>query len=67
MTKLLEKALEAVSKLPEDEQDSLATLIMEELASEERWQEAFSKSQGQLSDLADEAVAEFKEGKTKGF
>lgn len=67
MTKLLEKALAAVSQLPEIDQDAIATLILEELASEQRWVEAFAKSETQLAQLADEALAEFKQGTTQAL
>ena len=36
MTKLLQKAVSAVSNLPEKEQDAIAAMILEELADEER-------------------------------
>ena len=65
MTKLLEQSFSAVSKLSEEEQDAIATLIMEELASERQWAEAFSKSQDELAKLAEEALEEFRKGKTK--
>ena len=65
MTKLLEQAFSAASKLSEEEQDAIATLIMEELASERQWAEAFSKSQDELAKLAEEALEEFRTGKTK--
>ncbi len=65
MTKLLEKAFTEAAKLPQDEQDSLARLLLAELASERRWSEAFAKSQDILAKLADEALAEFDAGKTK--
>lgn len=65
MTRLLEKAFEEASKLPEEEQDALAEMLLNDLASEERWAEAFAKSQDQLALLAKEAVAEFKQGKTR--
>jgi hypothetical protein len=65
VTKLLEEAFSAVSRLPEEDQDAIATLIMEELISEQRWTEAFANSQDQLSGLADEAIEEFKRGQTK--
>lgn len=64
MTKLLEKAIKEVSQLPEDEQDTFAALILEEMASEERWTEAFGKSQDQLAKLAEEAITEFRSGRT---
>jgi hypothetical protein len=65
MTKLLEEAIAAVSQLPEIDQDAIAGLILQELASEQRWVKAFAKSETQLAQLADEALAEFKQGKTQ--
>ncbi|MGQ0652431.1 MAG: hypothetical protein ACT4P4_09220 [Betaproteobacteria bacterium] len=65
MTKLLEKALEQVAKLPASEQDAMAAIVLEELASEQRWSESFAKSQDQLAKLAEEALAEYKAGRTK--
>jgi hypothetical protein len=65
MTKLLEEAIAAVSQLSEIDQDAIASLILQELASEQRWAEAFAKSEAQLAQLADEALAEFKQGKTQ--
>lgn len=67
MTELLEKAFAEASKLPLDEQDALAALLLEELASEQRWAQAFAKSSDKLSNLADEAIAKFKQGKTQPF
>jgi len=52
MTQLLERALAEVRKLPQQEQDSIATLILEELADEQRWDEAFNRSQDQLARVA---------------
>ncbi|MBZ5564445.1 MAG: hypothetical protein LAP13_18745 [Acidobacteriia bacterium] len=63
MLKLVEKAFTEASKLPQDEQDSLARLHLTELASERQWSEAFAKSQDALTKLADEALAEFDAGK----
>ena len=65
MTKRLEEVFEEVTKLPNEEQDALAAIILEELASERRWGKAFAKSQDKLARLADEAVAEFRAGKTE--
>lgn len=64
MTKLLEKAIKEISQLPEGEQDSLGALILEELASEERWAETFQKSKEELAKLAEEAISEFRAGQT---
>ncbi len=65
MTKLLEKAMQEAAKLPESEQDAVAAILLEELASDRRWSDAFAKSQDQLAKLAEEAVAEYKAGRTK--
>lgn len=65
MTQLLEKALSQVAKLPASEQDAMAAIVLEELASEQRWSESFAKSQGLLAKLADKALAEHAAGRTK--
>ena len=64
MTKLLEEAFAEASKLPEQEQDALAAAILEELASERRWDQAFANSADLLAQLADQALAEHRAGKT---
>jgi hypothetical protein len=64
MTKLLEEAFAEASKLPEQEQDALATVILEELASERRWDQAFADSADLLAQLADQALAEHRAGET---
>ena len=64
MTKLLEEAIAALTQLPESEQDGIASLILQEIASEKKWQQAFDKSQSQLEQLAEEALEEFRQGKT---
>ncbi len=65
MTKLLEKAFSKVSKLPEQDQDVIAEIVLAELASEQRWNELFSNSQDLLEELAEEALAEHRAGKTQ--
>ncbi|PYU89075.1 MAG: hypothetical protein DMG25_19295 [Acidobacteria bacterium] len=67
MSKLLDKAFAEASKLPQEEQDSFAAMMLAELASERRWTEAFGKPQDKLAALAEEALAEFKDGKTEPF
>jgi hypothetical protein len=65
MTKLLEKAFQEAGKLPDEEQDTLARAMLEELASERRWDELFAASPDLLDELADEALAEHRAGRTK--
>lgn len=65
MTKLLEKAFEEASKLSEKEQNIVAEWLLEELAAERRWEKTFAESEDLLSQLADEALEEHRQGKTK--
>ena len=62
MTELLEKAFSEATKLSMREQDALAAWILEELASERQWDEAFADSADALAQLADEALAEHHSG-----
>jgi hypothetical protein len=64
MTQLLTKAFEEAAKLPEHEQNILANLIIAEFASELRWKKSFADSEDMLSQLADEALAEHRAGRT---
>lgn len=65
MTKLLKKAFTEVSKLPDIEQNMVAKWLLEELAAEKQWEKAFSDSEALLGQLADEALEEHRQGKTK--
>jgi len=67
MTALLEKAFRQASALPKQEQEAIGALILEEIASESRWDAQFADSQDALARLAEEAVSEFNEGKTLPF
>jgi len=67
MTDLLEKALSEVAKLSPAEQDAVAAILLEELASEQRWAESFAKSQDVLEKLAEEVLVEHRAGLTKPF
>ena len=64
MTQLLEKAYARIVQLPEAEQDTIASLILEELDAEEEWNRKFAASADVLSRLAKQALAEHREGKT---
>jgi hypothetical protein len=63
MTQLLEQAFNEVKKLPEPEQDAIATLILDELADERRWQESFARSQDQLARLAAKVREDIRAGR----
>ena len=65
MTELLEKAISQLKTLPHDEQNTMATIILDELEDESRWDESFSKSPYLLAKLASEAMEEYNAGKTE--
>ncbi|MBK8742408.1 MAG: hypothetical protein IPM02_24260 [Betaproteobacteria bacterium] len=58
MTQLLEEALREVAKLPTTEQDAIAAILLEEIASEQRWATSFEKSQDVLAKLSQEPLLE---------
>jgi len=64
MTQLLTKAFDEAARLPDQEQNILANWILAELASELRWQKAFTDSKDALAQLANEALAEHRAGRT---
>ncbi|MDO8444839.1 MAG: hypothetical protein Q7T53_01835 [Deltaproteobacteria bacterium] len=65
MTQLLEKAFKEASKLPVVDQNALAKWVLEELEAEKKWELMFADSEDVLDNLADEALAAHKKGKTK--
>jgi hypothetical protein len=62
MTKLLEQAVAKARELPEAEQDAIAQLVIDEIESEQRWDELITKSPEKLKKLADRAWAEHEAG-----
>lgn len=65
MTKLLEKALEKISRLPQEEQDAIASEILAELEDEAAWAKHFAAHGDKLRRLADEALREHRQGETR--
>jgi hypothetical protein len=53
MTQLLEKAIREISELSISQQDSIATIILDELLDEQDWDATFAQSQDKLSKLAE--------------
>ncbi len=64
-TQLLERAFAEAAKLPISQQDALATLVMEEMEVEKKWDDAFANSQDLLAQMAEQALAEHKKGETR--
>ena len=67
MSQLLERAFLEASRLPRQDQEALAAIILQEIESESRWDESFARpeSEGHLSRMADEALAEIRAGRAK--
>jgi hypothetical protein len=65
MTKLLEKAFTEASRLPLATQNMIAEKLLEDIQAETKWDDTFADSQDELSRLADDALADFQNGKTK--
>ena len=65
MTALLKQAFQKASGLSEVDQDSFARFIIMEIDDETKWDRAFESSQSELACMANEALAEYKTGKTK--
>jgi hypothetical protein len=65
MTQLLQKAMTEIERLPAPEQDAIAAMILDEIADERLWDEAFARSQEQLTRLAEKVREEIRAGRVK--
>jgi hypothetical protein len=65
MTGQLEKALRRVEALSKEEQDAIASQIMETLDDEEAWARSFREKPEVLRSLAREALEEHRRGETR--
>lgn len=65
MTERLEQVIARLKTLPTDKQDAIAALILEELEEDQRWDDSFARSPDFLAQLAAEAMAEYRAGKTQ--
>ncbi len=65
MTELLSKAFEQAVKLPQTLQDEIAEQLLEDIEGELKWDETLAKSHDKLAKLADQALKEFKAGRTQ--
>jgi len=64
MTKLMEKAIEKLRALPEQEQDTVAGFVLNQLEEDRRWDHTSTKHADKLKALADEALDDFRAGRT---
>jgi len=65
MSTLLEKALEQIVALPEDEQDAIASQILSSLADEDAWKKRFAEKRDVIHRMAREALEEDERGETR--
>ena len=64
MSTLLEQALEKVGFLPPDEQDAIASQILDSLADEEAWKTRFAGKRDVIRRMAREALEQDERGET---
>lgn len=64
MTELLEDALRKVAALSGEEQDAIASQIIETLEDEAAWKEKLARKPEKLRALAEEALREHRRGET---
>jgi len=65
MSTLLDRAITEMRRLPPEDQDAIAGLVLDELADESAWQAKFRRDAAKLSRLAAEAWAEEATGTTR--
>ena len=65
MTELLEDALRKLATLPREEQDAIASQIIETLRDEAAWKEKLARAPEKLRRLAEEAQQEHQRGETR--
>jgi len=64
MTEMLEEALRKVAALPKEEQDAIASQIIDTLHDEAAWAERLASNPEKLRRLADKARQEHRNGET---
>ena len=67
MTSLHAQAFAEASKLPTAEQDLLASRLLAEIAAEDAFDQAIAASSDKLAVLAQQALAEHRDGLTEEF
>lgn len=67
MSQLMEKAIAKARQLPEADQEALASIMLQEIESERRWDELFARPESAelLSRMADQALAGARAGRAR--
>ena len=64
MSTLLEKAIEQLEGLPQEQQDAIADQILASLADEQAWNQGFAEKRDIILRMAQEALEEDARGET---
>lgn len=64
MTRLMEKALQALRSLPEEQQDAVAGFVLSEIEADRQWAQTSLQHADNLRKLADEAAGDLRAGRT---
>jgi hypothetical protein len=65
MSQLLERAVAEARALPLEDQDAVASIILEEIEDDRRWVASFAKSPEKLAALAARAAEQVKAGQCR--
>ncbi|MFO0889139.1 MAG: hypothetical protein U0790_08360 [Isosphaeraceae bacterium] len=67
MSKLMELAFQKASQLPEQDQEAIASIILQEIESERHWDELFARPESAeiLSRMADRALEAARAGRAR--
>jgi hypothetical protein len=63
MTNLLQQAIFELQKLPDTQQDAMASIILDELADEAKWSSKFAESQDKLAAWANKVRGDIDAGR----
>jgi hypothetical protein len=64
MTNLLDEAYAAAKELPEDEQEMIGAVLLEEINADRRWEELLSQPSDVVERMIDNALENHRLGKT---
>lgn len=69
MSRIVEQMFQKIMQLSESDQEAIALIVLQEIESEQRWNELFARpnSADILSRMADEALAEARAGRAMKF
>ena len=67
MSQLMDQAFLKIKQLPEADQEAIASIILQEIESDRRWDDLFARpeSANLLSRMADDALVEVRAGRAR--